>query len=130
MSRIAPQTHEPVELDPRRAFTPKQRLQVLLASDGKCARCGDKLGKTWECDHVLPWSQGGRTEVGNAESLCGPCHAPKTGRDTTATAKCKRLSGEAGGGAKREIRSRGFDQSLSKGMDGKVRPRKSRVGSV
>lgn len=122
MSRIAYTTPSPVELDTRRAFTKTQRLQILLASDGRCARCGVKLGAKWECDHVLAWNQGGRTDVGNGEALCGPCHSPKTGKDTTRAAKTKRQAKmlEPREASKRPIRSAGFSKTHTRRFDGSV----------
>jgi 5-methylcytosine-specific restriction endonuclease McrA len=111
MSRVAPKTGGTLELDPRRAFTASQRLVIFTTQQGRCAHCGTPLS-TWECDHVIPHNQGGRTVVDNGEALCEPCHARKTKRDITDAARTKRLQKKHAGVMKRKIRrkivSRGF----------------------
>ena len=56
--------------------------------------------------------------------LCVPCAKIKTARDARERARCKRLA--KGGKTRRgpKIQSRGFDKTLTRGLDGKVRERK------
>ncbi len=110
MTRIAPIAREPVELDPRRLFTPKQRAEILAKYDGRCAGCREPVGTRWTADHILPHNQGGRTVVANGQPL-GVCCAPaKDAADTTRAAKTKRQAKmlEPTQPPKRPIRSRGF----------------------
>jgi 5-methylcytosine-specific restriction endonuclease McrA len=82
MSKI--QIAEPVEKTPRQSFTPKQRLETLMAGRGRCKLCAVKLGDEWEADHIIPLGQGGKHEPGNWQALCKPCHHDKTHGTTTA----------------------------------------------
>ena len=79
-----------ISVDPRRLFTEDQKQELLrMAEDAgdadggryRCAICGqlfypDEL----TCDHVIPWSKGGRTEVSNGQLLCTPCNSKKGNR--------------------------------------------------
>ncbi len=119
---------EPVNATPRRAMTPKRRLEVLLKCDGRCAKCKEKLGGRFVVDHVLPLELGGLDEVGNLESLCVPCDKLKTKGDRKRIDKTRRLSKKAT--APREpsrLRSRGFDKTVSKRFDGSVVRREPRA---
>jgi len=53
-----------------RTFTPKQRI-ALAIRDGGCV-CGDcdKEPSMTEAHHIVPWSQGGRTDLANGILLC------------------------------------------------------------
>src|SRR5690606_1554283 len=55
-----------------RTFTPAQRRAVLVRDQG-CRSCGVDASK---CDihHVIPWDEGGTTDIANAVALCGRCH--------------------------------------------------------
>ncbi|WP_157900904.1 HNH endonuclease [Mycobacterium terramassiliense] len=45
----------------------------------ECARCGiDGRDVPLELDHVVPVSEGGADDIGNAQWLCPSCHTPKT----------------------------------------------------
>lgn len=71
--------HGPAErLDPRRCFTRHQRTKILERSDGTCYHCGEPLDQTWEADHLVPWSQGGRTDLDNAVASCRDCNRAKS----------------------------------------------------
>ena len=46
-----------------------------------CQSCG-RVTEDGECDHIVPTSKGGKTELGNLQWLCrDPCHAAKTARE-------------------------------------------------
>jgi hypothetical protein len=55
-----------------RTFTAAQR-RAVLARDGGCRGCGANPSK---CDihHVVPWEEGGCTDIENAVALCRRCH--------------------------------------------------------
>lgn len=62
----------------RPAFT---RFNVFLRDRLICQYCGDVfLTHELTFDHVVPRSQGGRTEWRNVVSACGPCNLAKGGR--------------------------------------------------
>jgi hypothetical protein len=133
MSQIQPTMHrEPVELDTR-YISPKLRVETLLKSDGRCTHCGIRIvNGQFQADHIVRWSDGGRTEIGNLQALCLTCHSIKTRtKDTPGAAKTKRmpkacLPRDPDEIEPSQIHGRGFPKHLTKGMDGKVRPRKQR----
>ncbi len=55
-----------------RTFSLAQR-RAVLARDGGCRGCGADPSK---CDihHVVPWEEGGCTDIDNAVALCRRCH--------------------------------------------------------
>lgn len=68
--------------DAKRAFSLEQR-RVLWNTEAsrKCSRCGKELAwGDFDADHVVAWSRGGRTELGNAQLLCRRCNRSKGAR--------------------------------------------------
>lgn len=63
-----------------RAFSGPQRTAIYLAADGRCAMCKVELEPGWHADHIIPWSQGGATDVVNGQALCPPCNLKKGAR--------------------------------------------------
>lgn len=61
----------------RRFATPKQRRALWRAADGKCAHCGCDLPSNFHCDHVVPWSATGITNVHQMQALCPTCNIRK-----------------------------------------------------
>jgi hypothetical protein len=55
-----------------RTFSPAQR-RAVLTRDGGCRSCGADPSRC-EIHHVVPWEEGGCTDVGNAVALCRRCH--------------------------------------------------------
>lgn len=114
-------SRDPVNATPRKAMTPRRRIEVLLKCAGRCAKCKEKLGGRFVVDHVLPLELGGLDEVGNLEALCVPCDKLKTKGDRKRIDKTRRLVKKAN--AAREpsrLVSRGFDKTLRKRFDGSV----------
>lgn len=112
----------------RKYLTPKQKLEVLLRYDGRCAECRVKFdGKiTPEFDHIHALGIAGTNDIDNFRPLChgpGSCHAAKTLADVKAIAKGKRIRGETGNGLKKKIQSQGFQKTMRRKMDGSVVPR-------
>lgn len=95
MSRISPATLEPVEPAPRRSFSKKQRLEILIASGGKCEICGGKIIAEFEVDHRIALALGGKDDATNWRAVHPqPCHAEKSQKhDTPMAAKVKRQFG-------------------------------------
>ena len=57
-----------------RLFTPAQR-KLLFARDLGCAFPDCRAAATWcEAHHVIPWQEGGETNLNNAALLCGAHH--------------------------------------------------------
>jgi superfamily II DNA or RNA helicase len=61
-------------LDPRRRFTSAQRTALYLHADGRCERCGRDLDGSFDADHLIPHSRGGRTEMVNGAASCPHCN--------------------------------------------------------
>lgn len=61
----------------RRRFNARERFALFLASDGRCANCGDALDASFHADHVVPFSKGGLTDVINGQALCAACNLKK-----------------------------------------------------
>lgn len=117
---------EAVELINRKSFTSKQRLEILLASDGRCKICGEKITGPFEVEHRVPVALGGTNDPSNLEAVHPqPCHSSKTKADVKAIAKAKRLEKKSSPETRKPatMKSRGFQKTLTKGFDGKVRPR-------
>jgi hypothetical protein len=55
-----------------------QKRRLVDAQDYKCRRCGDRIGWSYQIDHVLPLHHGGGNEIENLQALCGTCHNEKT----------------------------------------------------
>ena len=68
--------------DSRRNFTKEQKQQVLALQNSGCGCCGTKLNpkntSSYEGDHIIPHSEGGKTQIENCEVLCLSCHQIKT----------------------------------------------------
>jgi 5-methylcytosine-specific restriction endonuclease McrA len=120
---------EPVKITARKAFTPKQRLEVLLACKGRCAICREKITGPFEVEHRVPLALGGTNDPSNLEAVHPtPCHALKTLADVKAIAKARRLAGETcAGPTKRPLKSRGFDKTRSRKFNGSVVKREERA---
>jgi Protein of unknown function DUF262/HNH endonuclease len=64
--------------DNTRGFKPEQRLAVYYRDKGICQICSVVCeGDAWEVDHVIPYSRGGKTLLGNAQLTCVPCNRSK-----------------------------------------------------
>ena len=66
---------EPLDLGrAKRLFTPAQR-KALLVRDRRCRAAGCDVPGTWcEAHHLVPWSQGGGTDLHNSLLLCSHHH--------------------------------------------------------
>ena len=68
--------------DNQRDFTYVQKLAVFRRDKGICQLCikcnGEKLTwDDWQCDHITPWSKGGKTTVKNGQVSCASCNLSK-----------------------------------------------------
>lgn len=81
-------TRDPKHLSLRQ-FDSDQRLEIYERQDGQCAngaKCktvGNDDGQQvfeigqMDADHIVPWSKGGKTDVGNGQMLCITCNRSK-----------------------------------------------------
>jgi 5-methylcytosine-specific restriction endonuclease McrA len=121
---------ELVDGTPRKAMTPARRQRVLEANGNVCAHEGCEIAERLEIDHAIPLALGGTEDDRNLIPLCQDHHRQKTRADVWQIAKSKRQRRliEEPRPAKmksagRKLQGRGFDKRLTKGFDGKTRPR-------
>lgn len=62
------------------------RFRVLHRDRFRCVLCGDHPARNAECvlhaDHVIPWSNGGKTREDNLRTLCATCNVGRGNRFT------------------------------------------------
>jgi len=57
------------------------RVTVWQRDQGRCVGCGmSGLGASLEFDHIIPYSKGGASTVGNVQLLCRNCNLKKSDR--------------------------------------------------
>lgn len=71
-------------LPPRRGSRtpcPRLRYRVLCRDQFRCVQCGrspaTEAGVLLHIDHIVPWSTGGQTVLGNLQTLCKKCNLGK-----------------------------------------------------
>lgn len=58
-----------------RTFSDSQKAAAYEKQKGICASCGKHFERgKMDGDHILPWSEGGKTEPNNLRMLCVPCN--------------------------------------------------------
>src|SRR5476649_1357298 len=66
---------------PSRDMNWRLRATVLIRDNCLCRMCGASPAKdpavTLHVDHIVPWSKGGRTVLGNLQTLCATCNIGK-----------------------------------------------------
>lgn len=78
---------EEKELEPKtiqkdtRSISLRLRFSVFLRDGFRCTACGKSPvthpGVELHCDHILPWSKGGKTNFDNLKTLCSDCNLGK-----------------------------------------------------
>lgn len=82
IDNVAEQTVEPqtVQKDTR-SISLRLRFSVFLRDGFRCTACGKSPvtnpGVELHCDHILPWSKGGKTNIDNLKTLCSDCNLGK-----------------------------------------------------
>ncbi len=71
--------------DNQRDFTHVQKLTIFRRDKGLCQlklKCnGEKMEwDNWHCDHIVPWSKGGKTTVENGQVSCSTCNLSKNNK--------------------------------------------------
>ncbi|MCY4300410.1 MAG: DUF262 domain-containing protein [Aestuariivita sp.] len=61
-----------------RPFTPAMRQKVYEKQEGICPECGKHFKiEEMDADHIIPWSQGGKTEEDNCQMISRKCNQRK-----------------------------------------------------
>jgi superfamily II DNA or RNA helicase len=60
--------------DPRRLFSVHQRSEIVSRQHHVCVECSEDLPELFHVHHVIPWSEGGRTDIDNGVAVCVECH--------------------------------------------------------
>lgn len=64
-----------------RTFDSKLKRKVYERQEGLCAKCKEKFDfEDMEGDHIIPWSQGGKTTEENLQMLCKSCNGRKSNK--------------------------------------------------
>jgi 5-methylcytosine-specific restriction endonuclease McrA len=67
----------------RNRLSASLRYQVLTQDNSRCQRCGATAlthGVSLHVDHIVPVSKGGKTVLGNLQTLCETCNLGKSNR--------------------------------------------------
>lgn len=112
----------------RPAITASQRLHVLkkFGAVVLCQICGDaEYVAVIQIDHELALVDGGKHCADtNLRPVCIPCHAGKSGKEHKNNAKTKRLATKhSQPNQPGKIKTRGFDKTLRRKMNGQVEKR-------
>lgn len=64
-----------------RTISLRLRFSIFLRDGFRCQSCGKSPvthpGIELHCDHIIPWSKGGRTNFDNLKTLCSECNLGK-----------------------------------------------------
>jgi hypothetical protein len=64
-----------------RAFTDSQKRTLYERQKGVCPACSEHFElKQMEADHIIPWSQSGKTDLNNGQMLCRDCNRRKSNK--------------------------------------------------
>lgn len=64
-----------------REFDDKQKRVLYEKCKGICKKCGNHFEiNEMHCDHIKPWSKGGKTEISNGQMLCASCNEQKSNK--------------------------------------------------
>lgn len=64
-----------------RAFDNRMKREAYEKQKGICPRCGEYFDfSEMEGDHIIPWSEGGKTDASNCQMLCVDCNRRKSSK--------------------------------------------------
>ena len=84
----------------RRRWTPRRRLSLFEAHEGRCHICGGKIDGTrerWDVEHVIPLALWGDDDEANCAPAHESCHKGKTATDKGQIAKAERVRAKHNG---------------------------------
>lgn len=124
---------EIAKIEARKPLTRAEGLFLMIRQAGGNIPCGcgcgeplDPLGEGVIDEHQRALGLLGSNDLENRAWLRRPCAARKTKGDMERVTKARAQSGESKTAKKKPIHSRGFNKSLTRGFDGKVRQRRTR----
>lgn len=84
--RYDPEVVKKRDLD---SFTAVQKRTILKRDEYKCVQCGMgiKEGAVLHVDHIIPRDRGGRSTIGNGQTLCSRCNFLKKNLKQTESGK-------------------------------------------
>lgn len=104
------------------SITKAMRARVILRQHGRCAACKEKFnaGDAIEMDHGHDLELDGPDIEANLFAKHRHCHKKKTSQRATDRARIRKILGTTKAKPGRPLRSRGFDKSRRKKMNGDV----------
>lgn len=93
------------------------RVRVFAAKDGRCHRCGRKIGagQPWTCEHLVALINGGKNCESNLDVTCSWCLPLKNAEDVAEKSRVYRKAAKNIGvdlkPTRKRIRSPGFRKS-------------------
>ena len=67
-----------------RSFDRRDKRAAYERQDHKCAYCGEEFEfEEMQGDHIIPWSEGGKTIPANCQMLCRECNLKKSNKKVT-----------------------------------------------
>jgi hypothetical protein len=129
---------EPMRPQPRRRLSRVEFARLLLAQEGRCARCRENLQPHLIVDeHLTPLDFLGSNDLDNRALFCTDCARAKTESEMAEILHGRRVRGEIGQQCRRRARARkpwtqprtfltNRDGPLKRRMDGRVVQRRPR----
>ena len=71
-----------IQLDSKRAFSTQEKRLRYNKVDGKCEKCTATITRLdmAEADHIVPYTDGGKTSMDNLQILCRSCNRQKSSK--------------------------------------------------
>jgi 5-methylcytosine-specific restriction endonuclease McrA len=115
---------------PRKAMTPARKRRLHAQHNGLCTYCSQEtevMGPTVVYDHEIPLELGGADDDSNLGPIhASPCNKIKTAADIRQIAKMRRQEKMDDPKEPSRLQGRSFDKDLTRGFDGKTKPREPR----
>ena len=107
-SRVPYLPREPLEHESRRRLSRIEFAELMLAQEGHCPACGEKLKADQIIDeHLVALDHGGSNDLTNRALFCVGCAREKALDDLADSIRGRRIRGEIGQKKGRELRRTG-----------------------
>lgn len=118
----------PAPATDRGSISKARKSRLWQRDGGLCRDCGCAVrmtGPRTVYDHLIPLELSGPDTDDNIHPICIPCDKIKYPIDMAAIAKARRIrKTEAGDDKPSRMKNRPFQTKVTRGFDGKVKPRK------